>query len=224
MEYEFNELLFCHFDDDCVFITVDDDKKLKGFTAKPKYFKEVGKWLLDSVGETFVINHFTIKIDDDKPSIKIIERSSYSDDWFMYRIAYPSNGINNGSMIPNKVSKIQDLVKNRDSIKYEFKHTHYVELSGGDRITISHMMALEFGNLGYRFVKPDICDQFLRIHFSSDKHRDYIRNTYDYTYEGINNALIVTDSEYKKMHNTIAEKFTADEIQNIIKKVKKDYV
>lgn len=224
MEYEFNELLFCHFDDDCVFITVDDDKKLKGFTAKPKYFKEVGKWLLDSVGETFVISHFTINIDDDKPSESILKRNVYSDDWFMYKIAHPSSGINNGSMIPNKVSKIKDLVKNRDSIKYEFNHTHYVELSGGDRITISHMMALEFGNLGYRFVKPDICDQFLRVQFSSDKHRDYIRNTYDYTYEGINNAFIVTASEYKKMHSTIAEKFTADEIQNIIKKVKKDYV
>lgn len=228
MSIVFNELLFCKFDDDCQYITVDDDLTLKGFTSKPKYFKAVGKWLLDSSGETFVY-HAKINFAINDNDARIIERSIHSDDWCLNKLAYPISGVNNGENKPYRISTVKELLESKkSSIVYDFKNYHLIELGNGDFIRISLVMSLEITDKDYDLIKPsNENDRVIRVNFSNDKHREYIRNTYDYMFDcktGNTNSIIVVDSEYNKMYNTICKMFNHNELKTIVDDVRKKYV
>lgn len=221
----FNELQFCKFDDDCEFITLDDDSTLKGFTSKPKYFEVIGKWLLDTAGETFVYGT-NLGIDTEKLMIKILERASHTDNFGIKNIIHPRDGVNNDIIKPLRISKTKNLVRRTYSIQYYFDNTYMIKLGDGDFIRVINTMCVDIDDSGvYYFSIPENeKDRVIRVLFSNDDHRQYIKDTYNYIFEGTTDSFIIIGSEYEDIYNTVSKTFELSKLKKIVDKVIKDYV
>ena len=119
-------------------------------------------------------------------------------EWSLYRLTYPLQGVNNGRIIPLSLTTKEDLVKEIELIQYDFTNIYHVSYGMHDcDVIVSLDLRLNITDKTLYELSTLSDDSSVRVRFVNKQHTTYIKENINECYEfnERDNCFIVTGKE-----------------------------